>query len=74
MLTDLVLNVSMNTKILFTIFLVFILTPINEDNVPLNGGLNGLTQTKCTSVTFAPKANEVEVSNLMQCCSSLAIT
>jgi hypothetical protein len=74
MLVDLALNVSMNTKILFAIFLVFILTPIDEDNVPLNGGLNGLTQTKCTSFTSAPRGNEAEVSNLVQCCSSLAIT
>jgi len=70
MLADFALNFSMNTKILFAIFLVFILTPINENNVPLNG----LTQTKSTSVRFAPKGNEVEVSNLMQCCSSLAST
>jgi hypothetical protein len=30
-------------------FWVFILTPIDEDDVPLNGGIHGLTQTKCTS-------------------------
>jgi hypothetical protein len=56
MLVDLSLNVSINTKNLLTIFFVIILTPIDEDNVPLNVGLNGLTQTKCTSFTFAPRA------------------
>jgi hypothetical protein len=73
MLVDLALNVSINTKILSAIFLVFILTPIDEDNVPLNGGLNGLTQTKRTSSTSVPKDNEAKVSNLVQCCSSLTI-
>jgi hypothetical protein len=49
------MNVNINTKILFTIFFIFILTPIDEDNVPLNGRLNGLTQTKCTSSASAPR-------------------
>ncbi len=34
-------------------FWVLILTPIDEDDVPPNGGLHGLTQTKCTSSSFA---------------------
>jgi hypothetical protein len=29
-------------------FCVFILTLVDEDDVSLNGGLHGLTQTKCT--------------------------
>jgi hypothetical protein len=38
---------------LVTKFWVLILTPIDEDDVPPNGGLHGLTQTKCTSFVFA---------------------
>ncbi len=34
-------------------FWVLILTPIDEDDVPPNGGLHGLTRTKCTSSIFA---------------------
>jgi hypothetical protein len=38
---------------LVTKFWVLILTPIDEDDVPPNGRLHGLTQTKCTSFVFA---------------------
>ncbi len=55
-------------------FWVFILKPLDEDNVPLlYGRLHWLTWTKCTSITSTSKGNEAKVSHTTQCCSFLAI-
>jgi len=44
---------------------VLILTPIDEDDVPPNGGLHGLIWTKCTSSIYAWKGNEAKVCNVV---------